>query len=123
MYSRTTSHCSSVSSIPTFDQHPTRPASFWAVMRRVLELLPFVRVADGHAQLWLELLAVERHLFRLHGDDGVHGDREVAGVLDIDDEATTIGGDLPDCPELLLAVGNERLEPNLDLLAHEELLS
>jgi hypothetical protein len=56
-------------------------------------------------------------------DNRVRRYQEVPGVLDIDGEATPIGRDLTDRPELLLAVGNERLKTDLNLLAHEDLLS
>jgi hypothetical protein len=48
------------------------------------KLLGVVGVADGGAQLRLELLAVEGRLLRLHGDYGVYGHLEVPRVLDTD---------------------------------------
>src|ERR1022692_3533468 len=99
MYLRTTSHCSFVSSIPTFDQQLTDPASFWSVMRCVLDRDPRLRqqVAEalrvmngeiaaavdadvgGGAAIDRDLIGDERHQTtqRRHVGLGRGGDRAV----------------------------------------------
>src|SRR5258707_1260378 len=76
-------------------------------------------IPSGGATLRLELLAVEGHLLRLHGDDGVYGHLEVPRVLDVDGQPAAVPRDVADGSELLWSpVRHERLEPDLDLLAH-----
>src|SRR5712691_6203039 len=63
-----------------------------------------VRVADGGAQLGVELAAIEGHLLRLHRNHCAGGHDEVAGVLDVEGELSAVRRDGADGAEFLRPV-------------------
>src|SRR5262249_10958070 len=76
-----------------------------------------VRVSDRLAQTRIEALGIDNHLLGVHGFDGIERDREVAGVLHVDDElAPAVRSDLPHRAERFARPGGEHLEAFLDLL-------
>src|SRR4051794_782811 len=80
-------------------------------------LLGIVRVADGGAQAAVELAGANDDLLRMDGIDRIVRDDEIASILDEDDDVA-VRHDLPHRAELLAAIFDERLVPDLDLVLH-----
>jgi len=49
-------------------------------------VLDVVRMTDRLPQAVIELVAIDDDLLRMHGFDGAERDREITGVLDVDDQ-------------------------------------
>src|SRR5947209_5616257 len=82
-------------------------------------LFGIVRVADRVAKPLVELRAVQHHLLRMHRLNRGHRDREVTGILDIDNNlGPSIRRDDAHSAELLASVGSKRLESNFDFFLH-----
>ena len=95
-------------------------AVFAARLRLEAGFFAVVGVADRVPQLAVELGAVQDDLLGMHRIDGAERDREVASILDVDDQlGASAGRDLAHGAELLAAVGNKCLESNLNFFLHE----
>ena len=82
-----------------------------------------MRMPDRMAKLAIELGAVQDYLLGMHRFDGAERHREVAGILDVDDQlGPAARGDLPNGAELLASVGNKSLEPNFNFFLHDVFL-
>src|SRR6185295_13091678 len=87
-------------------------------------VLGIMRVPDRPAQLPIELVAVDDDLLGMDGLDRAERDREIAGILDVDDQfRSPVGPDLANSTEGLVVIRDEHLEALLDwLIGHRRLL-
>src|SRR6188508_919892 len=87
-------------------------------------VLGIMRVPDRPPQLPIELVAVDDDLLRMDGLDRGERDREIAGILDVDDQfRPPVRADLANGTEGLVVVGDEHLEALLDwFIGHRRLL-
>lgn len=87
-------------------------------------LFSIMGVADRATQPMIEFGAVQDDLFRMHRFDGVDRDREITGVLDVDNEfRPATWCNLPHGAELLATIGSEGLKTDFNFFLHDGFLN